>query len=154
LIQLYPVPEFSAPTVEDPGVPNRERITLNILEPVNLGRYWLLIGRRGPEGGVAPLVDSFFWFGEKFVVPPALIHVFTGPGSFKETSGLLAGTSYHFYWGRKVTVFGAQESTPLVPILVRIGSAVVGTVETASTLASKSAGSYPTLSSILKEKKG
>ncbi len=101
---LPPVHELSIVGIFDPGVPNRERVVLRPTEEINLASFALLLSLQTSEGGVTPLPDQFFWFGERWLTPPAWLVVFTGPGSYQEGAHETTGEPVlELHWGRAST---------------------------------------------------
>jgi hypothetical protein len=122
---LPPISELSLLGVADRGVPNQERVILRPTEPVDLGRFAVLVGFTQDNGLVLPLWDNMFWFGELTVPTPSWIFLFTGPGQFQFST--IPGSqqpAYSFHWGRRITVFNDPK---LVPLIVSI--AAVATVK-------------------------
>lgn len=116
---LPPVHELTFVGLFDAGVPNRERLVLRPTEPLNLAGFALVVSAVG-DGGVTPLPDQFFWFGERWVVPPAWIVVFTGPGAFREGAHQETGEPVlELHWGRR-NVFLSDPR--LAVSLLRIGA--------------------------------
>lgn len=122
MILLFPVPELRLISVEDAGVPNRERVVLESNEGVNLGRFALVVAvRQNQAANLVP--DLFFWLGEREVPAAKRINVYTGP---TPAATLLdyGKPDLNLYWGRDYTIF---TDSSLVPVLLRMGSGIVGT---------------------------
>jgi hypothetical protein len=121
-----PIFEVTILAVGDPGVPNRERIILRPTETVNLGQFGMAVGIRSAENPniVLPVNDNFFWFPSIIVTTPCWVFLYTGKGSYEQTT--LAGTSetaHVFHWGKDVTIFNYLE---LVPVLFRQSGILIG----------------------------
>jgi hypothetical protein len=113
MIHLPPVLELSFIGVEEPGVPGRERLVFRPSEPVNLGRFGILLGFVNPDGSKHLLTDHFFWFGVGEVAPPSWIIVFTAEG--EDFCGDWKGQKVHtFHWGKKHTLFHRNDVLPIL----------------------------------------
>ena len=116
---LSPVHELAIIGAYDVGVPNRERVVLRPTESLNLAEFALILTTQ-IEGGLRPLADQFFWFGEKWVAPPAWIVIFTGPGSYREGAHESTGEPVlELHWGRPTAVLHLPD---VVVALIRIGA--------------------------------
>jgi hypothetical protein len=112
--------------VVEPGVPNKERILLRPTETVNLGQFGMTLAIRNAENPnlVLPVSDNFFWFPSIVVTTPSWLFLYTGKGTYEQTT--LAGsseTAHVFHWGREVTIFNYLE---LVPVLFRQSGILIG----------------------------
>lgn len=115
----------------DRGVPNKERIVIEVYSRVYTGRYGLLLALKADEGGGIPLQDNFVWFGNGLVLPGQLIFIYTGPGSpVKSTLPGSDRITYSLHWGRPKTVLDNPE---VVPMLIRIDGVNVLPTETSLT---------------------
>lgn len=102
----------------DRGIPNEERIVLQVNEVVNLGQFALLLGIRQQSASAVPIRDNLFWFGDGILSRGDWIFVYTGPGEGRLTD--LPGTTeklYTVHWGRTQTILNSLE---VVPVLVRV----------------------------------
>lgn len=116
---IPPVHELTIVGVFDAGSPNLERIVLRPTESLNLAGFALILGVPLSGGGVTPLADQFFWFGEKWISPPSWVVVFTGPGQFREGTHPTSGEPVlELHWGRGNVVFGSHA---LSVSIVRLG---------------------------------
>ncbi|NOT08068.1 MAG: hypothetical protein HOP28_07675 [Gemmatimonadales bacterium] len=116
---LPPVHELTIVGVFDAGVPNKERVVLRPTETLNLAAFALVLSTVA-DGGVLPLADQFFWFGEKWVTPPAWIVVYTGPGQYRESAYQGTGEPVlELHWGRSTVVLNLPD---IALSLVRIGA--------------------------------
>jgi hypothetical protein len=121
-----PIWELTIVAVGDPGIPNRERVIIRPTAEINLGEYALSMGIRDDDNPnfVRPLNDHIFWFTNTIATPPLWIFVYTGKGSFRETT--LEGSdekALAFHWGRENTIFNFAQ---LVPVLFRTGGILIG----------------------------
>jgi hypothetical protein len=108
--------------VQDPGVPNLERIAIHVNEACDLGDYCLLIGHKNLDGSASPLQDSMFWFGRGWVSQGDWIFVYTAPGKtavhdLEKPSRLISA-----HWGKDKTIF---QNRTLVPMLCKIGETIL-----------------------------
>jgi hypothetical protein len=90
----------------DAGIPNRERVYIQVLGSTNL-RHWALIAcAQLQSGAIIPLHNYLFWPGSMDVDPPCVIVVYTGPGETKITTLLDSKTpAVVLHWGQPKTVF-------------------------------------------------
>lgn len=104
--------------VYDHGVPNVERVVIQVKKAVDLVQYGLMLGIRGPDGAALPLRDNLLWFGNGWVQEGDWLFVYTAPGEGRITP--LPNNDeklYSVHWGKKQTVF---QNRDLVPILFRM----------------------------------
>ena len=122
MIYIPPIPELSVYGAIECAIPNNERICLRPTEEINLAHFALILAiRSNANGGLTPLADHFYWFGEKIVSPPAWVIIFTGSGENKTI--VEKGIPVHiFYWGKKHVLFNVVPNVTIVPIVFRIGS--------------------------------
>lgn len=101
--------------VFDRGVPNQERIVLNVIETVNLGQYGIMVGIRAAEGTAFPIRDNLFWFGDGLVNQGDWLTIYTGPGK-AQTNQIPNSESklYSIHWGRDTTILGSKEFSPIL----------------------------------------
>ena len=112
---LPPVGNLAIVSVEDRGVPNRERVLIRPMEPINLQEFIVALAVRAPEGMVNPLHDHVFWFPELVVSPPAWLVLHTGPGTPTQATMPDTGQPAHiFFWGKLTTVLNQPEITPVI----------------------------------------
>lgn len=110
--------EISLKGVEERGVPNRERILLQVHQDINLVSYGLMVGiRSGAEGSIFPAQDNFLWFGNANVRENDWLAVYTGPGKARSIDMGGGQRAYFLYWGRGRTIFNYPE---IVPALFRM----------------------------------
>ena len=135
---LPPVHELTIVGVFEAGVPNRERIILRPTEPINLASFALVLTMTGQDGLVIPLPDHFFWLGERWLVPPAWIVVFTGPGRYQEGIHGSSGVPViELHWGKSSVLFGPPG---IAVSLIRI-SAIASTILPPAQIAAQPAAS-------------
>mgnify|MGYP001593674457 CR=1 FL=1 len=110
--------------VVDPGIANEERIVLRPTEITNMGMFGLFIGKNNPNNMVTPFHDNYLWLGDLIVQPPAWIFVYTGPGTFQQTTITESNhPAYIYHWGKRTTVFNHPD---IVPYILRISGITVG----------------------------
>jgi hypothetical protein len=108
--------------VEDPAVPNQERIIFRPTDRINLVRFAIVVGFRNDNGLITVINDNCFWFDEIEVAPPSWVVIYTKQG--QATQGLHAGNPVYFrYWGRKQTIFNILE---FIPVLIRVSAVTIG----------------------------
>ena len=104
--------------VQDPGVPNKEKIAIYVLEECDLADYCLLIGHKNLDGSASPIQDCMLWFGRGWVSPGDWIFVYTAPGKARVEDLDNSCRLISIHWGKDKTVF---QNRTLVPMLCRIG---------------------------------
>lgn len=111
--------------VADRGVPNLERIPIQILQPTDMGSYGLMVGVSGTNNFATPVQDNLFWFGDGTVNAGDWILVYTGSGTPRRDDWPNPPGSkiYTVHWGKSKTVFA---NSMIVPILFRTDSIDVG----------------------------
>jgi hypothetical protein len=123
-MRFPPVPELTFSEVTDPGIPNKERLNIRVVEPLNLAPYGLLVGLALADGTAMPFWDQLFWFGAIDVPADSWIVLYTGPGQLRvERDSKTGWPIYIFHWNKPNVVF---TSTNTVPILFQIGSLIIG----------------------------
>ena len=109
-------------SVEDRGVPNKERVTIVANEDIETTDFGLLIGMQQHDGSAVPIKDSMLWLGGGFMRKGDWLFVYSGPGVAR-TDPLSPTTNLiSVYWGKTRTAFYAPD---LVPILFRVGQVSV-----------------------------
>ena len=114
------VTELAIMDVNDRGVANQECIVVFVRNPVNLGRYGLMLAQHASatSKNSLPFFDNLFWFGDGVVSHGDWLFVFTGPGapaSAPATNGL--NRTYSLHWGKPHPAFA---NSLVVPILFRV----------------------------------
>jgi len=106
----------------DAGIPNEERIILRPTRVVNLRGFGIAVGVAVNENSAMAIHDNIFWFPEMVVEPNAWLFIYTGKGTFRQST---AGGSpaIVFHWQRATTLFGREE---LVPVLFQAMNVEVG----------------------------
>lgn len=120
-----PIDELTIKGIYDAGVPNMERIVLQVNLAIDLGLYGLMVGVRGSEGVAYPVRDNLLWFGNGWVSKGDWIFIYTGPGEGRTTN--LPSTDerlFSIHWGKKQTIF---QNHDLVPILFRMDGVQIPT---------------------------
>lgn len=120
---LQDLTEMNIVGVYDRGVPNQERIVINVRQTLNLGQYGVMLGIKATDGFAFPVRDNLFWFGDGLVFQGDWLFIYTGPGQAR-TSPVpnTSETLYSIHWGRPTTILNAKE---LVPILFRVDAVQV-----------------------------
>ena len=121
---VAPIFELTVVGVAEPNIPNRERIVVRPTQLVDLTQFGVLVGYRNDAGGIIPLWDQFYWFGNLTVSPPSWICLYSGPGTANEAVMPGSGERIHnFYWSRNKTIFLSER---YVPMIFRIGGLIEG----------------------------
>lgn len=110
--------------VSDPGVPNSERVEIQVMESVDLSKFGVLLGLALADGTALPMPNRFFWFGALEIPAPSWIVLYTGPGTFRVEKDSESGWPiYIFHWDLPSVIF---HSTNFVPILFELGAVTLG----------------------------
>jgi hypothetical protein len=114
------ISELEIREVLNPGAPNTECVLIKPLQTVDIAPFAMCVGLRGANGGITPVRDAFFWFGEGAVQPDDWIFLFSGSGkASREPIPDEAGHCICIYWGRPITLFHDNIFTPF---LIRLDS--------------------------------
>jgi hypothetical protein len=109
--------DISLHSVADRGVPNSERIALQVAATCRLSEYGIALGLEVGGSSPRPYVDSCFFFASTPAVEPGdWVLVYTGLGE----SGVFdlpapgSGKIYTYYWGRTETMFYHPSRVPIL----------------------------------------
>ena len=114
-----PLYELSFYGIQDPGVPNSERVTFRAAADVNLSEFGIALGWLNDSGTVVPLSLKTLWLGNVDVSAGSWVLIYTGDGKYTEST--IEGTAdkvHVFHWGAKSTYFNFDR---FVPFLFTIG---------------------------------
>lgn len=116
-LKLYPV--------EDRGVPNRERVPIQVLRATDIGQFGLLVGISNSPKIAVPMQDNFFWFWDGLVNAGDWILLYTGSGTPRTDDWATppGAKVYSIHWGRPTTMFA---NSSVVPILFSVKGVDVG----------------------------
>lgn len=116
-------PQLRLHGILDAGVPNRERVAVELLQPVNLGGYGLVVGIPQGPNGILPIHDNVFWMPQIILEPPSWVVVFTDRGEARQTTDPVAKIPVMvLHWQRETTIF----QHPGVGVgLIRVADVVV-----------------------------
>jgi len=111
--------------VADRGVPNQERVPIQVLKATDMGQFGLLVGISSYHKLATPVQDNLFWFGDGLVNAGDWILLYTGSGTPRADDWDTPPGSkvYSVHWGRPTTVFA---NSSVVPILFAVQGADVG----------------------------
>ncbi|MEW8026565.1 MAG: hypothetical protein AB2792_20690 [Candidatus Thiodiazotropha sp.] len=111
-------------SVADRGIPNSERIPIQVREHTDMGQFGLMVGVSSNNGFAMPIRDNLFWFGDGTVNPGDWILVYTGNGAPQKLDWHTPPGSklYVVHWGRDKTMFANSQ---VVPVLFKAGSILV-----------------------------
>lgn len=104
--------------VQDPGVPNLERIPIFVKTDCELRHYCILLGHLAFDGTAIPLQDHMLWFGSVQAFAGDWIYVYTAPGTTSTQKLPDGGTLLSIHWGKEKTVF---QNRILIPVVCRFG---------------------------------
>jgi len=112
-VNFVTLPEVGLMAVWDAGQPNKERIAMRFLFPVNLGPYALVCGPRTPMGSVLVSSAHFLKLPDREVAGATWVVVYTGNGIDRDSTMLGSGEpAIVLHWGQKKTLFGASGWAP------------------------------------------
>lgn len=119
------LPELKLFPVADRGIPNQERIPIQVLKPTDMGSFGLLVGMSFYHKVATPIQDHLFWFGDGLVNTGDWILLYTGSGTPRTDDWATPPGSkvYSLHWGRPTTMFA---NTSVVPILFAVQGVDVG----------------------------
>lgn len=109
--------ELSLIGVFDRGVPNQEHVAIRVDAHVDMASYGMLVGWAAVGGGVLPVPNNFFWFGNGLLSPGDWIFLYTAPGQARVDTLKDGKRLCVLHWGRTQTMF---HTPSYVPLLVRI----------------------------------
>jgi hypothetical protein len=111
--------------VADRGVPNQERVPIQVLRTTDMGQFGLLVGISSYQKLATPVQDNLFWFGDGLVNAGDWILLYTGSGTARTDDWTTPPGSkvYSVHWGRPTTIFA---NSSVVPILFAVQGADVG----------------------------
>lgn len=112
------VTDLQIVTVMDRGLPNKECIAIQAINPVNLGQYGIMLGGYSQHRSAVPYIDHLFWFGDGIVNAGDWLFVYTGTGTATKSKTVdHRNDVFSLYWGKRTTVFA---DSIVVPILFKV----------------------------------
>jgi hypothetical protein len=100
----------------DAGNLDKERIVLNVLEDVDIGRFVLMRSRTNDGGDPISGTKDAYWFPDKGVKKGDLVVVYTKAGK-PSTKAMASGNTAHFYYWQKKSAFWGPESGNVAVLL-------------------------------------
>jgi len=101
--------------VMDRGVPNKERIPIEVVGATNLSRYWIGIGIRTEPRRILPINDNLLWLGQGEVLPGDWVFVYTGQGSPQQNNvPNSVNKIFTIHWNRRSVLFQSEELQPFL----------------------------------------
>lgn len=85
-------------SIADPGVPEKERLVLNIEQDTDIGRYAVFFTHFTEAGKVSANVERTFWFPDLKVRAGDFVVLYTKKGARSEKENQDKSKSYFFYW--------------------------------------------------------
>ena len=102
----------------DAGIPNQERIVIDVLENTDIGQYALSSVRVSAKpDGYFTVPNSFYWFPDGPVKKGDVVVLYTKSGARSTTNNQDRSTSHFYYWGNPNTIFTDQ---PTIPVLLEM----------------------------------
>lgn len=111
--------ELSMIKTHEPGIPNRESLSILSRGKVELSDYIIMLGAYNRDTDMTlPFKDEVFWLGNGVIQDGDWVIIHTGGG--KATVNPTQDKKnfvYHLYWGKKITIFANQN---VVPMLIKL----------------------------------
>jgi hypothetical protein len=107
--------EIKITTIYDRGVPNKECVTIQPQEPLEIAQYAICLGIRVRSADIVMPTDSLFWFGEGIVGPEDVIFLWTGSGTpWMKPKDHGSGRYFFCYWGKPTTMLHDPMIVPFI----------------------------------------
>jgi hypothetical protein len=100
--------------IRDKGVPDSERIVLEVSGPTDVGRYFLLKSESKGDGGVSTEISRTFWFPDKPVTANDIVVLYTRKGTANEKKNESGSVSHFFYWGLDKPVWNTPRAAAVL----------------------------------------
>lgn len=104
-------------SIREPGVPEKERLVLDAVQPDDIGHYVVFSTRILPSDAVSVRVRHTFWFPDQRVQPGDVIVLYTKKGRKSERKNKDGSTSYFFYWNQDTPLWGESDMTAVVAFI-------------------------------------
>lgn len=102
--------------IKDAGIPEKERLILNVLKDSDIG-YYLVFNTVFIDEKVSTNVKKTFWFPDKKVNAGDVIVLYTKKGEKSEKTNKDNTISHFFYWGLETTIWeGKDDAIALLEI--------------------------------------
>ena len=122
---LEGITELTIISINDRGIPNQERLAIQVNKDTDMGQYAVLIGVKAEKGFAYPINDNLYWFGDGQVSKGDWVFLYTGKGKPRATDIPNQNQKiYTIHWGRDYTILN---DTNIVPILLRADGVIVPT---------------------------
>lgn len=114
---------LSIQRVEDAGNLQKERIVLEALDAIDIGKYTLFSCVREDAYSVSDEnVPSAFWFPDLNVESGDLVVLYSKAGSASVKKNKSGKSSYFYYWGKDDVVWKSGRK----PVLLEVASFAIG----------------------------
>jgi hypothetical protein len=100
--------------IREPGVPEKERLVLEVLQDDDVGHYAVFSTRLIEPDAVSFRVRRAFWFPDQRVRPGDLVVLYTKRGRRREKKNKDESTSYFFYWNQDAPLWGESDMTAVL----------------------------------------
>lgn len=84
--------------IRDPGVPEKERLVLEVVQDDDIGHYAVFHTRVTGPGRVSSRIQKAYWFPDKQVRSGDVVSLYTKKGRDNERRNADDSTSHFFYW--------------------------------------------------------
>ena len=89
----------------DPGIPNDERISLNVTTPDNVGKYVAFLTSETAPGRIKSKPMDTYWFPDQEVNTGDIIILYTRIGVSYNINNQLGTKTFFYFWGQPNTIF-------------------------------------------------
>jgi hypothetical protein len=103
-------------SIADRGVPDKERIVMNVLSDTDIGGY-AIFEASFRDGTVTTGVYDVFWFPDKQVNVGDYVVLYTKSGTQSEKTLKNGKKSHFFYWGSAGTKWDTKRSAPVLLLI-------------------------------------
>jgi len=114
---LETLTELTISSISDRGIPNEEKMLIEVNQDTDMGKYCVLLGIDGGDGYIRPINDNLYWFGNGQVYKGDWIFLYTGQGEPRTTDiPNQLQKMYSLHWGRDFTLLN---DVNIVPAIIR-----------------------------------
>lgn len=85
--------------IKDYGNLDKERVVLNVLSDVDLGKYVLSSTVELPDNRISANINNIYWLPDQILKTGDMIVIYTKKGERSNRQNEDGTTTYFFYWG-------------------------------------------------------
>lgn len=100
--------------VKNAGDIKNERLVLEAIENVEIGRYIIADTTYLKEGSVSNLLRHVYWLPDQVVSAGDIIVVYTKEGYNSSKRNKLGNNSYFYYWGLERTIWNKNGDSAII----------------------------------------